>query len=176
MPLESQPSRHWVDGVLVGRGDQAVSDVAAGPAPTNPALLPATPFTVETADNPWDEGGTINVLTFPNTGAVLAVKIEGDDFPRLLWGPGLGTMLFVGDGTANPEAAGAGGTIGFAVTNDDSIPAVSTSALVVNDVQDNWGDQIFQVAGAGPVLIAPDATRYRIKVANGGTLSAEAVV
>lgn len=33
MPLESQPSRHWVDGLLVGRGDQAVSDVAAGVAP-----------------------------------------------------------------------------------------------------------------------------------------------
>jgi hypothetical protein len=138
-----------------GDGVTALSGLAhlPGGGGDTSGLLPIadpTGVTIETADNPITGSGTIDVLTFPADTPVLAVKLEGDAFPRLIINvdPGDYTAIALGDGTVDPLGDD-GAHIG--INNDSGDPANDTDLVLEARV----GNKIEM---SSPVLFAGVAT------------------
>lgn len=127
-------------------------------------LVPATPFTAESGDDPVS-GGTMTTLVFPEDVTAVAIKIDGDEFPRLLINSA--GQILLGDGTTDPWND-AGGIIKF-----------DAGKVLVSDIRVGNGSTVsdftFTNKATGPLLRAPDDSYHRVKVANDGTLSTEVV-
>lgn len=147
---------------LISPGAVAYRVSAATGGSQSGASVAATPFTTETMANPIGDGD-ISVLVFPAEGsAVLAVKVDGDAFPRWLLMAGNESGLYIGDGTIDV-------TQGANIWGHGADLHLGGRGNVVPDT-----DVIFD--GVGPVLTAPDTSTHRIKVANDGSLSTEPVL
>lgn len=138
-------------------------------------LASATPFTVETAPDPILGGSAVmQVLVFPVGGPpVLAFKLEGDVFPRLLIASNLLDGIYWGDGTFDPYNQLT--PLSLKTNGQASFQNISLSGPQHTAYGDLlWDAEI--VPGIGPVLVAPDFSHHRLVVANDGTLSTEPVV
>lgn len=140
-------------------------------------LTPATPFTVEVADNSVVGEGDMTVLVFPELTAALAIKIEGENFPRFIL---TSRGLSLGDGSIDPWYNGPEIFFGdFGTGPKLGILGVGTfpsgSPVYVRPGLDVDGDVAVHTGTQGFCLWSPNNTPYRIKVANDGTLSTEVV-
>lgn len=135
---------------------------------SNGAIPPASTYTVDdtTYDNTVAGAGKLTVLVMPAVpqAVALAIAVEGDDFPR--WLLVVDDGLYLGDGTSDPYNNGA-----LAFDGSQPYPRIDLSGDV--NVQ---GDLSLDDGTKGLILVSPDATRYRFKVANDGTVSTEEVV
>jgi len=127
------------------------------------ASMAATAFTTEEMPDPIRGGdATMTVLVFPEDQPVMAAKLEGDEYPRwLLLSDPYDSVLYLSNGATSPYDSRA--SIGW-INNQLSLGSV----LFNHDAE-------FNVPEDGVILKAPNNTRYRIKVANDGTLTTEAV-
>jgi hypothetical protein len=166
-------------GVEPPAGDWTRLDADAA-APSG-AGMAATSFTTETVPDPVRGGGaTMQCLVFPVDQPVLAIKLQGDAFPRWLLcaDPGGSEGLVLGNGTDDPVNAG----------NAVYLQA-SNGQLSISSFTNGWqrglttiggplqitGDLRFNDNTESVVLGAPDGSWHRVRVANDGTLSTEVV-
>jgi len=142
--------------------DVAVAKITDLPAAGLPLADPAG-VVIDTAtyDNTITGSGKLTTVVFPGNTTAFAWAIAGDAFPRvIIGGDPEDTCLAVGDGTFDPYAEGGiishggGGALKF------SGPVAIRCFTDMNFFN-----------GTGVVLISPDSTKYRLKVADDGTLS-----
>lgn len=136
--------------------------------------MEATAFTVETTPNTISDEGDMTVLVFPSDTAVLAIKLEGDAVPRWILAADPGTWgLMMGDGTTDTtEESG-----GLVYSNHELRIIAGSGGVIIGQVAITpVGDLTFGTYVVGPVLMSPDFSLHRIKVANDGSLSTEPVV
>lgn len=131
----------------------------------------AAGMTVDTTtyDNPITGDGKVTTLVFAADTTVLALAIEGDAYPRVLFGAdpdGYGVVMF-GDGTINPTQ-GAGLSLSVVGTRQDLV--LRGSGAGGGGVRP-IGDMSWFTHSQGPVLRSPGATPYRIVVDDDGVLS-----
>lgn len=126
----------------------------------------AVPFTIEEQANVWTGAGTIGVVTLADDDVLIAVKVAGDDFPRLYI---TANSIQFGDGVLDPYNEG---SAGISMINGNL--ALGTGPGVGSLI--STGGHDIDVEHAGVILQSPDNTRYRITVGNGGALSAVEVV
>ncbi len=139
----------------------------------------ATDFTVETIPDPIKgNDSTMTCLVFPQNQTALAIKVEGDAFPRWILASDSVEGLYLGDGTTDPSG---GGPCVYVVTlqENPSIQALavgnSSGGVQLNgEVLVPIGDITF--LGGGVVLPAPSGgVGYRVKVDSEGHLITELV-
>lgn len=128
----------------------------------------ATPFTTETIPDPVVGGdATMTCLVFPINGTpVLAVKLEGDAFPRFLLASDLKDGIYLGDGTEDPYNNGG---FHFKMVFGESAIEYTTRLYMNNH------DIEFAGFDKGVVLRATDNSRHRIRVNPDGTLFTEVI-
>lgn len=145
---------------LVWNGSEFIEPPVLDPPVGGGGLTPARAVTVVTEPNPVGDGD-IDVVT-ALSGPILAVRMDTDDFARLILTSS--GNLILGDGTAAPAAYVFGGV--------DGALALRDSVIIAGDVTagDNSAD-----GTQGLRLWSPNGTEYRITVTNGGTLDVAAV-
>lgn len=161
------------DGWSLDQDRNAEADSTAGGDTSG--LLPIadpTGVTIETAPNTIKGSGTYDVITFPADTVALAFKLEGDDFPRVVFpaDPNDYGALFMGDGTYDPLGSGPAGIwfSGYFLRSG----GFSTGATTIDGV----GNRItIDDSNGGLIQRSPSGTHHRVVVADDGTLSTEVV-
>lgn len=151
-----------VDGVSPDEG----GDVSLG------ALRAATPSTVTTPDDTFNDSGTWKAVTVADVNAAaIVLAVDGEAFPRVVWVPGDG--LYLGDGTGDPIASQTGMELFFA----GSYCGINTPASMLLHLGATQfsGDALFSSSALGVVQKAPDASKHRTTVADDGALSTEGI-
>jgi len=137
------------------------------------ASMAATAFSVDTTPNTVTGEGDITVLTFPADTPVLALKLDGDDFPRwLLTSNG---TVWLADGTVDPYDGTPWSRIGPSAPGVFTVQG-SNGVILDGDTAGTTvesGDLHFNDNSQGVVLRSPNGGAHRLKVANDGTLSTE---
>lgn len=139
------------------------------------ALHASSPFTVVQMPDPVAGTGTMDVIVFPAaTSARLALAAEGAAFPWMVMGADWEDGVYFGDGTYDPYNDG--GANLYDLGTPKGVGLIG-ELHVRGDVAVAQGSD-YRVAdkASGVVLLSPDNTAYRIKVANDGTLSTEPAV
>lgn len=137
-------------------------------------------FNVVTATDPIS-GDSYNYLTFDVEGTVMAWGLVGDAFPRTIIAADPDDGIMMADGTVDPYNDD-GASIRLNVSGQLIISAPSTAysidsqiTLSAPGVQVFGGDVYVWNVGKGFIIRSPDGNPHRIKIANDGTLSTEAV-
>lgn len=150
------------------------ADAASLPSPPSIPVADDTDVVVDTTtyDNSVTGVGKLTTLVFPTDTVAIAIAIDGDDFPRWLLTTDSNDGLYLGDGTFDPYAStfvryGGGGRLSVSGAHGVDLVAGDGNTTTSQDLEVNDNTK-------GVILASPNGTRYRIKVANDGTLSASA--
>lgn len=129
----------------------------------------AAAFTTEEIDDPIG-GGTMTAIIFPAEQTALAIKMAGDDYPRIILGSDSSDGIVMGDGTFDPYGA-SGAFVGFGAGLRLQSPAANPTE-VKGGFRAPYG---IGNVGGGLQVKSPDGTWHRILVADDGTVSTDVV-